>query len=388
MLKAFFPLTTLAIGAFAIGTTEFAPMGLLTVMALDLKVTIPMAGLIVSAYALGVLVGAPLLTLTTGKLSRKSLLLLLMVIFTVGNFLSAVATSYGTLILARVITSLCHGAFFGVGAIVAASLVPENRRASAVAAMFMGLTLANIGGVPLATWIGKTIGWRTSFYGIAAFGALSLAILFLALPKMPKALPIDMNKELRALTRPAVLVALATTVLGAGAMFTVYTYITPILQFDTQASDGLITGILAIYGIGLTIGNYIGGKFADRALDKTLLIVLSSITALLVVFSFTMHQPITAAITIFLWGIATFALVPALQTRIMQVAGDAPNLASSLNIGAFNLGNALGAVLGGAVLSAGFTFAIIPLVGAVVSLIALGLVANTTAPRRRFQLPD
>lgn len=387
-MKALLPLTALAIGAFAIGTTEFAPMGLLTVMALDLKVTIPTAGLIVSAYAVGVLIGAPLLTLTTGKLSRKSLLLLLMAIFTVGNFLSAAAIGYGNLILARLLTSLCHGPFFGVGALVAASLVPPERRASAVAAMFMGLTIANIGGVPLATWVGQHIGWRSSFYGIAAFGAITLVILQFALPKMAKAMPIDMNKEIRTLKRPAVLIALATTVLGAGAMFTVYTYISPILQFDTQATGGQITATLAIYGVGLTIGNFIGGKFADKALDKTLVTVLSAITGLLVLFSFTMHLQIAAILTIFAWGIATFALVPALQTRIMQVAGDAPNLASSLNIGAFNLGNALGAVLGGAVLSAGFAFSVIPLVGAVVSLCALGLVLNTSSPRRPVQIPD
>jgi DHA1 family inner membrane transport protein len=387
-MKALLPLTALAIGAFAIGTTEFAPMGLLTVMATDLRISIPMAGLIVSAYAIGVLVGAPLLTLTTGKLPRKSLLLLLMAIFTVGNLLSAIATSYDNLILARILTSLCHGPFFGVGAIVAARLVPENRRASAVAAMFMGLTIANIGGVPLATWIGQTIGWRTSFFGIAAFGAITLVILQLALPKMPKALPIDMRKEVRTLQRPAVLIALATTVLGAGAMFTVYTYITPILQFDARVTAPQITGILAIYGVGLTIGNYIGGKFADRALDRTLIIVLSSITTLLILFSFTMKVPIAAAATVFLWGIGTFALVPALQTRIMQVAGDAPNLASSLNIGAFNLGNALGAVLGGAVLSAGFPFSVVPVVGAVVSLTALGLVLSTASSQRRIHLPD
>jgi DHA1 family inner membrane transport protein len=387
-MKALLPLTALAIGAFAIGTTEFAPMGLLTVIAMDLKITIPMAGLIVSAYAIGVLVGVPLLTLTTSKLSRKSLLLLLMAIFTIGNLLSAIAVSYGNLILARIFTSLCHGPFFGVGAIVAASLVPENRRASAVAAMFMGLTIANIGGVPLATWIGQTVGWRTSFYGIAAFGALTLVILQLGLPKMPKALPIDIRKEVSALRRPAVLIALATTVLGAGAMFTVYTYITPILQFDTQVTGPQITGILSIYGLALTIGNYIGGKFADRALDKTLVIVLGAITALLVLFSFMMRVPIAATTTIFLWGIATFALVPALQTRIMQVAADAPNLASSLNIGAFNLGNAMGAVLGGAVLSTGFGFSVIPLVGAVVSLAALGLVLTSARSHRRIQLPD
>jgi len=387
-VKALLPLTALAVGAFAIGTTEFAPMGLLTVMALDLNVSIPLAGVIVSAYAIGVLVGVPLLTLTTGSLSRKTLLLLLMAIFTVGNLLSGAATSYGNLILSRVLTSLCHGPFFGVGAIVAASLVPSERRASAVAAMFMGLTIANIGGVPLVTWIGHHIGWRSAFYGIAALGALTLVILQFALPKMAKAKPIAMAREVRALQRPPVLIALATTILGAGAMFTVYTYITPILQFDTQASGGQITATLAIYGVGLTIGNFIGGKFADKALDSTLVIVLSSITGLLVLFSFTMHLKFAAVLTIFFWGVATFALVPALQTRIMQVAGDAPNLASSLNIGAFNLGNALGAMLGGAILSAGLGFSVIPLAGATVSLCALGLVLGTAKPDRRVQLRD
>lgn len=387
-MKQAFPLLALAIGAFAIGTTEFAPMGLLTVIASDLGISLPMAGLIVSAYAVGVLIGAPLLTLTTGRLTRKSLLLILMIIFTVGNLWSAISPNYSVLLLSRLFTSLCHGAFFGVGAVVAASLVPADRRASAVAAMFMGLTVANIGGVPLAAWVGQVAGWRMSFYGIAGFGLISLACLFFALPATAKGAAIDMRAEIQALGRPQVLQALTTTVLGAGAMFTVYTYITPILQFDTHLPEPMITAILALYGIGLTIGNYLGGRFADRALDKTLIIVLSAITALLFLFSFTMHMPIAAIATVFAWGIATFALVPALQTRIMRVAGNASNLASSVNIGAFNLGNAVGAGLGGAVISAGFGFSVIPLVGALVSLIALGLVLNSARAVQTIQLPD
>ncbi|THD66886.1 MFS transporter [Phenylobacterium sp.] len=370
-MKPNLPILALALGAFGIGVTEFAPMGMLPIIAGDLGVSIPIAGLLISAYALGVVLGAPLMTLTTGRAPRRTLLIGLMAIFTLGNLMAAISTSYGMLLAARLITSLNHGAFFGVGAIVAAGLVQESRRASAVAAMFMGLTIANVFGVPLATWAGSQIGWRASFWGIAALGALTMAALRLTLPKVAPPASGNAIAELKVLGRGPVLAALALTVIGASAMFTVFTYITPILQQETHASIGFVTAMLMTYGAGLTVGNWLGGKFADRSVDRTLIVTLASLTVLLVVFAFAMSHAGVSAVLIFLWGVASFALVPPLQMRVMAAASDAPNLASAVNIGAFNLGNALGAALGGAVISAGLGFPAVPLAGAATSAAGL-----------------
>jgi DHA1 family inner membrane transport protein len=368
------PIIALAIGAFGIGVTEFSPMGLLPVIAGDLRVSIPQAGLLVSGYALGVLVGAPLLTLPTGHLNRKTLLLLMMGLFTIGNGLSAVAPGYGWLMAARVITSFCHGSFFGVGSVVAGKLAGPGKQAGAVAAMFSGLTIANIGGVPLAAWVGQHIGWRMAFAGIAGLGVLALISLALALPSLPSDADLDAKKELAVLRRGPVLLALLTTALGSSAMFTVFTYIAPILQGVTHVSPTVVTVTLVVYGIGLTIGNALGGRFSDKALTPTLIVVLASLTALLALFAVTMHWMLPAIATVFAWGVATFALVPALQTRVMKVAGDAPNLASSINIGAFNLGNAVGAAVGGAVIAAGLAYPWVALAGAVAAAGGLLLV--------------
>lgn len=368
------PLLALAAGAFGIGVTEFAPMGLLPVIANDLGVSIPAAGLLVSAYALGVLIGAPLMTLTTGRVPRRTLLIGLAAIFTLGNLLSAVADGYGMLLAARILTSLNHGAFFGVGSIVAASLVPPERRAGAVAAMFMGLTIANVVGVPLATWAGEHLGWRASFWGIAGLGVVTMAALRLTLPAMPAPAGGNIADELRVLTRGPVLGALGLTVIGSSAMFTVFTYIAPILQTQTHASLAFVTTMLVTYGVGLTVGNWLGGKFADKSVDRTLIVTLGSLAAILVAFAALMpfHAPV--AVLVFLWGVASFALVPPLQVRVMAAAHDAPNLASSVNIGAFNLGNAIGAALGGAVIAGGLGYPAVALAGAATSAAGLAMV--------------
>ena len=380
-MKLNLPILALAIGAFGIGVTEFAPMGMLPVIADDLGVSIPIAGLLISAYAFGVVLGAPLMTLTTGRVPRRTLLIGLMAIFTVGNLLAAVSTSYGMLLAARLITSLNHGAFFGVGAIVAAGLVPKNRQAGAVAAMFMGLTIANVVGVPLATWAGDQIGWRISFWGIAGLGLLAMAALRLTLPKVAASTSGNALAELKVLGRGPVLAALALTVIGASAMFTVFTYITPILQQETQASIGFVTAMLVTYGVGLTVGNWLGGRFADRSVDRTLIVTMASLAALLVAFAFAMPFAGVSAVLIFFWGVASFALVPPLQMRVMEAASDAPNLASAVNIGAFNLGNAIGAALGGAVIGAGLGFPAVALAGAAAS--AAGLVILLVMIRQR-----
>ena len=378
------PLLALAAGAFGIGVTEFAPMGLLPVIATDLGVTIPTAGLLISAYALGVMLGAPLMTLTTGRVPRRALLIGLVAIFTIGNLLSAVADSYGLLLAARVVTSLNHGAFFGVGSIVAAGLVPPNRQAGAVAAMFMGLTIANVVGVPLATWAGDVLGWRASFWGIAAIGVLVMAALRLTLPQLPAPAGGDLAAELRVLGRGPVLAALALTVIGSSAMFTVFTYIAPILREQTHASLGFVTAMLVTYGLGLTVGNWLGGKFADKSVDRTLIVTLAALSALLIAFAVAMPFAVPTSILVFLWGIASFALVPPLQVRVMTAASDAPNLASSMNIGAFNLGNAIGAAVGGMVIAGGLGYPAVSLAGAVAAGLGLVLVLILTrrdAPR-------
>ncbi|RIV82642.1 MFS transporter [Aurantiacibacter xanthus] len=367
------PLLALATGAFGIGVTEFSPMGLLPAIATDLGVSIPTAGLLISAYAIGVMLGAPLMTLTTGRVPRRTLLISLAAIFTLGNLVAAMSHSYGLLLAARVITSLNHGAFFGVGSVVAASVVPPGRGASAVAAMFMGLTIANVVGVPLATWVGDVLGWRAAFWGIAVLGVVTMAALRLTLPDRPAPQGASMIDELRVLTRGAVLSALGLTVLGASAMFTVYTYIAPILQQETHASIGFVTAMLVVYGMGLTVGNWLGGRFADRSVDRTLIVTLSGLVVVLAAFALLMPFRTPAAILIFLWGVASFALVPPLQVRVMNAAGDAPNLASAVNVGAFNLGNAFGAALGGGVIAAGWGYPAVSLAGAIMA--ALGLVA-------------
>lgn len=365
------PLVALSIGAFGIGVTEFAPMGMLPGIASDLGVSIPAAGLLVSAYALGVLLGAPLMTLTTGKIPRRYLLIGLMAIFTLGNLMSALATDYTSLLIARVVTSLNHGAFFGVGSIVAASVVAPDKRAGAVAAMFMGLTLATIGGVPLAAWFGEVLGWRTAFWGITGLGVLAMLALWFALPNVALPKSDGVLAEIRVLGRGPVLAALALTVIGSSAMFTVFTYIAPILSSETQASTAFITAMLVLYGIGLTLGNVWGGKAADRSVDRTLIVSLSALILVLLAFTVLMRWPLPAAVAILIWGIASFAIVPPLQMRVMEAAKDAPNLASAVNIGAFNLGNAIGAALGGAVINAGLGYPAISLAGA--AMAGLGL---------------
>ncbi|WOF44157.1 MFS transporter [Sphingopyxis indica] len=380
-------LLALSIGAFGIGITEFAPMGMLPDIATGLGVSIPAAGLLVSAYALGVMAGAPLMTLATGRMKRRTLLIALMGIFTLGNLLSAIASDYAMLMAARVITSLNHGAFFGVGSVVAASLVAPERRASAVAAMFMGLTLANVVGVPLAPWIGESFGWRAAFGAIAVWGLFTMAALRVALPDMPRGEGTDMLAELGVLRRREVLVALALTAVGSAAMFTVFTYIAPILREATGAGTLFVTAMLVVYGLGLTVGNWLGGLFADKSIERTLIVALAALAVLLVLFAATMFSAAAAALTIFAWGVATFAIVPPLQMRVMEAASDAPNLASAVNIGAFNLGNAIGAALGGAVIGLGLGFPAVSLAGAAMAVAGLAIVLASRQRRTSAACP-
>ena len=380
------PLLALAISAFAIGTTEFVIMGLLPDVARDLAVSIPSAGLLVSGYALGVAVGAPLLAVVTSKMPRKLALQLLMGVFIVGNVLCAVASDYSLLMIARVVTSFAHGSFFGIGAVVAASLVPQEKRASAIALMFTGLTLANVLGVPFGTFIGQEFGWRTAFWVVAALGVASLAGIAALVPNKHDTGPAGLAHEVRVLKDPQVWMALAMTIVGFGGVFVVFTYIAPILEQVSGFSPRGVTLILVLFGVGLTIGNTVGGKLADRALMPSLMGILLALAVVMAIFTRTSHSQVAAAMTIFVWGIAAFATVPPLQMRVVEKATAAPNLASTLNIGAFNLGNAGGAWLGGLAIGHGMGLDALPWVAAVVSLAALlltWLAARMDAPVRK-----
>lgn len=372
-MKSSLALFALAVGAFAIGTTEFSPMGLLPVIAEGVQVSIPTAGMLVSAYAIGVMLGAPVMTLLFSRWGRRKALVALMLIFTVGNLLSALAPGYTSLLLSRLITSLNHGAFFGIGAVVAASVVPKDKQASAIAAMFMGLTVANIGGVPVATWVGQQLGWRLAFGGTAVLGLITMAALWLALPPGEAGQRPNVRRELAVLVQPSVLLAMGTTVLGSGAMFALYTYVAPVLTELTQASPGFVALALVLIGVGFTLGNSLGGRLADWSLDGATLLILATLALTMAVLPLLLTTQLGAAIGLVVWGAAAFGIVPPVQMRVMQAAAQAPSLASSVNVGAFNLGNALGAALGGLVISLGWGYAAVPWVGAALAASGLGL---------------
>lgn len=372
-MKSSLALFALAVGAFAIGTTEFSPMGLLPVIAGGVQVSIPTAGMLVSAYAIGVMLGAPVMTLLFSRWGRRKALVALMLIFTVGNLLSALAPGYTSLLLSRLITSLNHGAFFGIGAVVAASVVPKDKQASAIAAMFMGLTVANIGGVPVATWVGQQLGWRLAFGGTAVLGLITMAALWLALPAGEAGPRPNVRRELAVLVQPSVLLAMGTTVLGSGAMFALYTYVAPVLTEMTQASPGFVALALVLIGVGFTLGNSLGGRLADWSLDGATLLILATLALTMAVLPLLLTTQLGAAIGLVVWGAAAFGIVPPVQMRVMQAAAQAPSLASSVNVGAFNLGNALGAALGGLVISLGWGYAAVPWVGAALAASGLGL---------------
>ncbi|MFC7392921.1 MFS transporter [Scopulibacillus cellulosilyticus] len=340
-------LAALTIGAFAIGMTEFVIMGLLPNVAGDLHVSISKAGQLITGYALGVAVGGPVLTALTYRTPRKALLCILMAIFIVGNALAAVSTNYTFLMIARIVAAFAHGTFFGVGSIIASSLVRPEKRASAVAIMFTGLTLANILGVPFGTFIGQQFGWRVSFWIITFLGLIAFIGIMMLVPRVQTNNQQSLRKEINIFRHPQVSIALLMTIFGFGGVFTAFTYITPILERITGFAEHSVTIILVLFGVGVTIGNILGGKLADWRLMPSLIVNLTLLAIILAVFSITDGHKILAVATIFIWGIAAFGIVPSLQVRIMNVAKDAPTIASTSNQSAFNLGNAGGAFLGG-----------------------------------------
>ncbi|HEJ9540054.1 TPA: MFS transporter [Proteus mirabilis] len=381
-MKAFFPLFALATGAFAIGATEFTPMGLLPNIANGLSISIATAGGLITGYAVGVMIGAPIMTLSLGKLTKRHALGLLLLLFIAGNLLAAQADSYWSLMIARLITSLNHGAFFGIGSVVAASLVEKHKQASAVAAMFMGLTIANLVGVPLVTWVGQKYGWRLAFILISGLGFITLIGLLMFLPVMPKGNKPNIKYELGVLTRVPVVLALLTTVFGASALFALYTYIAPFLTNIVHISESHVAVVLVIIGLGFTIGNYLGGKLSSYGIEKTLILFFILLIGSMSVLPLVSNNVYLAVATIFIWSIASFALVPALQIKTMQIAHDAPALVSSVNIGAFNLGNAIGAIIGGIALK--YSYNIVPLTAALVGVIGLLLVYSQIKLKKSF----
>jgi DHA1 family inner membrane transport protein len=366
-------LLALAISAFGIGTTEFVIMGLLPEVAADFGVSIPSAGLLISGYALGVVVGAPVLTALASRVPRKTVLVALMGLFIAGNVLSALAPSYGLLMTGRVVAALSHGAFFGVGSVVAASLVAPAKRAGAIALMFTGLTVANVLGVPAGTALGQAFGWRSTFWVVSALGVAG-AIGILALVPHQKPDPgAGLRGELAVFRRPQVWLALAMTALGFAGVFASFTYIAPMMTEVAGFSSGAVTWLLVLFGAGLFAGNLLGGRAADRKLMPSLYVILAALALVLVAFVFTAHAKVPAAITIALFGAAGFATVPPLQARVMAKAEGAPALASAANIAAFNLGNAGGAWLGGQAIEGGLGYTAPNWIGAVLAAAGLAV---------------
>jgi DHA1 family inner membrane transport protein len=379
-------LYALAVGAFGIGTTEFMPMGLLPQIAGDLDVGIATAGLLISGYALGVFVGAPLITLGTRNWSRKAVLLALMGVFTLGNLASALAADYTMLMVARILTSLAHGTFFGVGSVVATSLVARNRQASAIATMFSGLAVATLLGVPAGAWLGLHLGWHASFWAVTVVGVLAMAALALLVPATRnEAPPVALGAELRAIARVPVLLSLATTVAGFAGVFVIYTYIAPLLTGITGFSEAMVSPILLAFGVGMVVGNPLGGRLADRRLIPALLGTLAALAMVLGGFALVLDSRILTVLFTALLGAGMFATVAPLQLWVMQKAAGAPSLASSLNIGAFNLANALGAWLGSQVIARGAGLAALPWAAALVT--AIGFVLALYALRRDRPVP-
>ncbi|MFF9426906.1 MFS transporter [Streptomyces sp. NPDC014746] len=368
-------LLALAVSAFGIGTTEFVMMGLLPQVADDLGTSVPTAGYLVSAYAIGVVVGAPLLTALGSRIPRKRMLLLLMALFTVGNLASALAPGFGWLVAGRVLAGLPHGAFFGLGAVVAARLVREDRQARAVATMFLGLTVANILGVPAATLLGQHLGWRATFLVVSVIGLLAVAALARLVPHLPVDGRQGLGREVRALGRSQVLLGLLTAVFGFAGVFAVYSYLASMTTEVMGFGDSAVTIVLALFGLGMTGGALAAGPLTDRALRPTLYGSLGALVLALVAFRFTVHVPWLALVTVVVLGAVGFMTTTPLQMLVMNKAKDAPTLASASNHSAFNLANAGGAWAGGAAVAAGWGWTSPALVGAGLTAVGLAVAA-------------
>ncbi|MGQ3211541.1 MAG: MFS transporter [Shinella sp.] len=387
-------LFALTVAAYAIGTTEFVIVGLLPTVATDLDITLPLAGLIVSVYALGVTFGAPILTALTGRLGRKPLLVGLMALFIAGNVLAALAPSYGMLLVGRVLSAFAHGVFFSVGATIAADLVAPDRRASAIAMMFMGLTVAIVTGVPLGTFIGQTFGWRATFWAVAGLGLVAFAAIALLLPSnLNREKPAGLMEQVRVLGSGRLLLVFAMTALGYGGTFVTFTFLSPLLQDITGLSANTVSLVLVLYGAAIAFGNIVGGKVANREPVKALAVLFALQAAVLVLLTFTASSPVLVLITLAALGFLSFATVPGLQLYVVEMAKRhrpaGVDVASALNIAAFNLGIAAGAWIGGLVVASPLGLGATPWVGAILVAAALGLTLVSGAlDRRERSAPD
>ncbi|MET9065166.1 MFS transporter [Streptosporangium sandarakinum] len=376
-------LLALALGGFGIGLTEFGIVGLLPQIAADLGVSEPVAGYLVSGYALSVAIGAVALTAAVGRLERRKVLLALMLLFIAGNLISALAPAYPMLLVGRIVAALCHGAFFGVGSVVAADLVAPHRRAGAISLMFAGLTVANVVGVPLGTLLGEELGWRSTFWALTIIGVVTLAGIRMLVPPTPAPAGTGLRGEFGVFRRPQVWVSLAVSVLAFGGVIGGFTYIAFTLTEVGGFATATVPWLLVLFGAGTFVGNHVGGKLADRALNASLITIMTVTAGVLAVFALTAQSKAMTVVSLLLMGTAGLATAPGLQLRTMKYAQDAPTLASGANIAAFNIGNALGAWLGGLAIAAGYGFVSPLWVGAGVTVAGLAvLVAGSVRHRR------
>jgi len=376
----------LAMGGVGIGVTEFTMMGLLKEVEQGLGISTPEAGHLISAYALGVVVGAPLLAAVGAKLPRKKLALGLLLFFTLANLSSFIAPDYGSMLVSRFAAGLPHGAFFGVAAVIAASLVPATRRGWAISMVMAGLSVSNVVGVPFATWLGQTFGWRLLFVLVGAIGLLALAMVWKFVPFQAAHPDASIRRELGALKRLQVWLALLVGIVGFGGFFATYTYIAHTMTAVAGIPTALIPLVVALYGLGMVAGNIVGGRLADRSVMGTLYRVLPAVAVALVVYAVAVHWPWSAMVMVFVVGASGSMLIPALQTRLLDASPDAPSLASSLNHAALNVANALGAFLGGLVIALGWGFTAPALVGAVLALLGFGVALFSGLMERRRPL--
>ncbi|PPB48730.1 MFS transporter [Arthrobacter pityocampae] len=386
-------LLALALGGFGIGLTEFIIMGLMPEVAGTFGVTEAQAGWLITGYALSVAVGALVVTAAVTRLPRKQVLLGLLVLFILGNMLDAVAPTYTLMMLGRIIAALCHGAFFGIGSVVAGSMVAPEKKASAIAVMFTGLTVSNVLGVPLGTFLGQAFGWRSTFWAITAIGVVAFIGIALLVPATGRDdTAISLRRELRAFRSGQVWASLSITILGYGGMFGAFTYIAYLLTEVSGFPSSAVPWLLVVFGVGLFVGNLVGGRAADRAPDRSLLIILAALTVVLVVFALVAENRAATVISLILMGGFGFATVPGLQMRVMHYAGEATTLVSGANIGAFNIGNALGAWIGGVTISAGLGYTSPIWAGAVITFAAvvvltLSMTRNAPSPRAAHLAP-
>ncbi len=378
------PLLSLAVSAFSVATSELMMMGLLPELANSLDVSIPQAGLLVTGYAVGVVIAAPIMAILTNRLARKRTLLGLLLIFVLGNVLCALAPSYGVLLSARVFTAFCHAAFFGIAAVVAADITPADARATAVAVVFSGATIATILGVPIGTAVGRSFGWQSAFWMVAAMGVLAVGALAAWLPKEVPIHSVELHRELVAMGDRKVIMALLISGFAWAGLFAVFTFISPILAEVSGAAEEAIVWVLLIFGIGMTIGNFIGGWLADWRLMPSIIGMIAAVAVMLVVVAAFLHSVFLAVAALVFWGLLVFALAPALQFWVVKEAKDAPNIASTINQASFHLGAAAGAWLSASALYFGVAYDHLPWIGELLTIVALAIaIAALVAERRR-----